>query len=173
MKGNYWKDLPMWAKGVIAVVVIGGVVFVGAKIYGLLKRTDDEKQGKAEKETTNEAEKELQDELDKGVSLSHPQSVYSSTANLIKNELDGLDSEWAEQSVVKEVLLVAKNQADWLALVKAFGVREIDNAFWGTGSTPYSLPTLLKEQLGQYNVLSLSTNYEYLRRELAKRNVKI
>jgi len=170
MKGNYWKDLPAWAKGIVAVVSIGAVVFVGAKIYGLLKKTDDEKQEDIENDTTKQVNKELEQEIKNGTPLSHPDSVYKTAASLIQNELNGCEFLLAyEESVAKEVLRVVQNQADWLALIKAFGVRKIENCGWG--STMYSLPTLLKEQLGQtqWNFKSVWTN---LSLELTKRGIK-
>lgn len=171
--------IPSWAVGVIAVagvLAVGGVAYI---IYKSLKKSSESKE---EKDVIDNATKELRDEV-KNNAPSWPDSVYSTTANYIFQNLDGCETSGTELNVVKEVLRVVKTQTDWLKLVKAFGVRDVDDCGPLSGSTKYELGGLLKEQLdstvylasekignktfnGTYKLSNLLTN------ELSARNIK-
>ena len=174
--------VPSWAVGV--VVVAGVLAFIGGGIfvYTKIKKAVDKKKEEGEgKEVTNDAKSELRNLLNSGVRLSNPESVYSSTANLIAEKLDGCEVPNTEKAVAQEVLRVVKNRADWLKLVADFGVRDIDNCGWGQGSTKYDLPTLLKDQLDS-NAVGMkfgTTTYmsgkisDALKTELSKKGITI
>lgn len=177
--------VPSWAVGVVVVAgvlaFIGGGIFVYSKIKKAVDKRKEESEGR---EVTNDAKSELRNEIQSGVKLSNADSVYSSTANYIKQKLDGCETFGTELDVIKTILNVVKNRADWLKLVSDFGVRDIDNCGFFTGSTKYDLPTLLKDQLdqsgfflsekigtGTYN--GQYTTYNILSTELSKRSVTI
>jgi hypothetical protein len=71
------------------------------------------------------------------------QTLSSTIVSLLK----GLETTGSERLVVEGILEKVNNQADWVKLQQVFGRREIDNAFWGTGSTTYDLKGLLTDQL--------------------------
>jgi hypothetical protein len=130
------KGLPMWAKGVVAVAATGLVVFA---VYEVSKAFKNAANKKDNKKTVNDATKELDDLLKGGMKLSNPLSTYDSTT---------------EFQQVKNILSVVKNQADWLQLIKSFGVRSIsDCGSFGYAHTNYDLPTLLKDQMDSHALL--------------------
>jgi len=177
--------VPSWAVGV--VVVAGVLAFIGGGIfvYTKIKKAVDKKKEEGEgKEVTNDAKSELRNLLNSGVRLSNGESVYSSTANLIAQKLDGCETFTTELEVINTILKVVKNRADWLKLVTDFGVRDIDNCGWMTGSTKYDLPTLLKDQLDSKTILiyekvgsgtynGLYQTYTLLSTELSKKGITI
>jgi hypothetical protein len=150
MKGQFVKsnvsDLPKWAKGIIAIAIVGGVGYIAYKIYQSIKKVGDEKDVNKVLISTD---KELNDLLKSGAKPSFPTSNYYTASNTIKQLLDGCDTSQNELAATYEVVKVVKSRIDWLMLVKAFGKRLIDNCGIGTGDTLYDLPTLLKDQLGQ------------------------
>jgi len=136
------SDLPQWAKGIIAIALLGGVAVVSYMVYKKIKKEKDKKN---QADVIKDVKKE-EKELAKTMNYTHPQSVYSSTANFIENQLAGCEVPNTEMSVVKKVMTTVENKLDWAALVRAFDVRTIDNCGpWG--ETKYTLPELLNEQL--------------------------
>jgi predicted FMN-binding regulatory protein PaiB len=190
LKNNKMANLktdkvPSWAVGVVVVAgvlaFVGGGIFVYTKIKKAVDKKKEEEEGKA---VTSDAKTELRNLLNSGVRLSNPESVYSSTANFIQQKLDGCELFTTELEVVNAILKVVKNRADWLKLVTDFGVRDIDNCGWLTGSTKYDLPTLLKDQLDSSTILAfekvgsgtyngLYKTYTLLTTELSKRGITI
>ena len=144
-----YMGLPPWAKGVIAVVVIGGLAFVGYKIYKKVQTLTDPDR-KDEKDVIKAVDKEIKVAQQQGQTLSKPVSVYQSTANNIAIKLDGCEaSPQPEIDVIKMIVDVVKKPIDWLQLQKSFDVRKIDDC-GPFGSTQYELGNLLKDQLDQY-----------------------
>ena len=92
MKSQFLKstvsDLPKWAKGVIAIAVVGGVGYIAYKIYKKIKESQDKKN---QADVVKDAKKEEQDLIKSGMKYTHPLSVYSSSANFIQNSLDGCE----------------------------------------------------------------------------------
>jgi hypothetical protein len=138
------QGLPSWAKGVIAVSVIAAVGIVAYKVYKLLQVAST---GTDEKETIRLVDKEIKDKIKAGDSPSFALSKYNSTASSIETMLAGIETTGTEIKVIKEVIDTVKKPIDWLLLTRAFGKRNVPDAFWG--STPYELGGLLKEQLDQ------------------------
>jgi hypothetical protein len=145
-KGDFAKQsytgLPMWAKGVVAVAIIGGI---GYLVYKLNKKIGDLKDSKDSKATVNDATKEYLDMKNQGKKLSYPESNYSSAINTIVKLLNNCDSFMSELQAVEEVIKIVKTPTDWTYLVSKFGNKDIDDCGWG--KTNYDLPTLLKDQL--------------------------
>jgi hypothetical protein len=150
--------LPKWANGLI---VVGSLAIVGVVGYYIYKKLNVKKEEEQSKATIDQSKTELQQELNNGQKLSYPQSNYISASNTIATALDGCETFQSELQAISEVVKVVKNKADWLNLVKTFGVRKIDNCGWATGSTTYDLPTLLKDQLDTAGAYSINeTNYK-------------
>jgi len=146
------SDMPSWAKGIIGIALLGGVAIVSYMVYKKIKKEKDKEN---QKDVVKDSQKE-EKELAKIMKYTHPQSVYSSTANYIENQLQGCEVPNTELNVVKKVMTTVENKLDWSALVNSFGVRKIDNCGLLTGETEYALPELLNEQLDSnaigYNV---------------------
>jgi len=163
--------LPKWAQGVIAVAVVGGVGFLGYKAY---KKIQESKSLKDSDQTAKDARKELDKLLDNGQNLTHPKMVYQTASNSIVNSLDGCDSSENEYDVVDTIKSTIKKPIDWYYLVQLFGSKLIDNCLWGAGETPYALPELLKDQLGQFTRWNpTKTNYEDVKEYLKKIGITI
>jgi hypothetical protein len=138
---QYFKDLPQWAKGTIAVAGLLGIGFIAYKLYKFasnLQETQDLK------DVVSESRDEY-DKLKKKDTLTAPISAYSSLANDIKIKLNGCEMATTEADVIIAITKIVKKPIDWYYLVKVFGVRDVDDC--GYGSTKYNLTELLKDQL--------------------------
>ena len=143
---EYFKDLPQWAKGVIAVSLIGGIVYIAYKIS---KKVEDIKETLEVKDTVRDA-KSMYNKLKKeGKKLSDSNySAYSSLANYIQKQLDGCEAITTEAMVVNSIIKLVKAPIDWYYLVSEFDVRDISYCgSFGQITEKYPLPELLKEQL--------------------------
>ena len=169
---QYYKELPTWAKGAIAIAIIGGVGLIGYKIY---KSIDDKNKLQDSKETADGAEDEYKKLLKQGHKLSYPETNYLSVVNTVVNSLSGCETYFGEEDAVWSVLSVVKKPIDWYFLVSSFGSKMIDNCGWGTGETAYALPDLLREQLGSLSPSSyyLKTNYQFMKDKLSDIGVNI
>ena len=138
--------LPKWANGLI---VIGSLAIVGAVGYLIYKKMKEKEEKGNAQETTDAVNNELKNEITNGNTLSFPQSNYVTASNTIFQLLDGCEYYTSEVQAIEEVIKIVKKKVDWLNLVKAFGVRKVDNCGYMTGDTTYDLPTLLKDQWQQ------------------------
>lgn len=136
--------LPAWAKGVIAVAVVGGVVYFLYKFKDIIKKITE---GKESQNVVDDAKNEVK-ELSKQYTLSKPKSAYSSCIGNIVKLLSDCESVSSEMDVVENIIRVVKNPLDWAYLVAEFNKKSIPDC--GTGSTVYSLPELLKDQLDTF-----------------------
>lgn len=168
---KYYQELPSWAKGAVAIAIIGGIGLIGYTIYKKVKTIQDKKESN---ETANAAEDEYLRLKKQGQKLSSPEANYFAAANAVKNALDGCDSVASEVDAINAVLKVVKKPIDWYYLVNVFGSRKIEGCAWGENKM-YALPELLSEQLGHLTPLSLmtKTGYMYLQKELVKRGINI
>lgn len=165
-----FKKLHPIVKGIIVLGTLAGVGFLGYKGYKMIIKNIDKAD---ENDVLNDVKREQQQLINKGMRLTYPPSVYESSAGFIFNKLDGCETPMSEADVYVEVLRVVKNQLDWTELVKAFGVRTVDDCGLGTGETEYSLATLIKEQLDTRKPSTTSTFSALLISALKQRGVNI
>jgi hypothetical protein len=144
-----FQGLPSWAKGVIAVGVLGGIAIVGYVIYKKINdATEEGKEEKKTKDVLDENDKEIKELEKKGIRRSATLSSLGATANIVENLLSGAETPASEYKAALMVAQSVRNPLDWAYLVKAFGSRDIPDAFSvGLAKTKYSLGDLLKEQL--------------------------
>lgn len=169
--------LPSWAKGVIAVVLTGGVAFAVWKGYEYFQ---DQKASRESNAVANSAYEMYKSLLKKGQKLSYPDSSYLSTANTILHLLDGCETTNSESQVVEEVAKVVKKPIDWYRLVSDFGSKDVGDCI-SFSKTNYELIGLLKEQLDYKPTGSVvlgelrffETNLEILSAYLAKIGIHI
>jgi hypothetical protein len=166
-----FKNLPAWAKGTIAVAIVGGIGLIGYRIYKFVQ----DKKGEQDSQDTVKGFSNEYDKLKKTQKLSYPEASYVSVANSVKNYLDGCDTYINEDDAVWSILSVVKKPIDWLFLIKTFGVKQIDNCGVGMGDSSYALPELLREQLGNLSASAyyLKSNYQFLQDTLKDRGVTI
>ena len=128
------QPFPSWAKGVLAVA---GVVGGGFLLYKLTKILTGETRREI-REASNVAS-ELQAVQN---SLSYPASQYDTLANII--ETAGFDV-GTDEDAIYNVFRKLNNNADYLALTKAWGNRTIYD--WGIPDQ-YTLAQYLTYELG-------------------------
>lgn len=143
---NYFSQLPQWAKGIIAVAIVGGVGFISYKIYKKFKNLE-----KIEglKDVVSDSEDEYEKLKNSNQKLSANPAAYSSLCNDIVIKLDGCELASTEVGVIIAITKIVKKPIDWYYLVKVFKLRDVDDCgiSIGEGSTKYNLPELLKDQL--------------------------
>ncbi len=117
MKQDYFKQLPTWAKGVIAVGILGITGIVLYKGYSWIS-------GMIEKQRQGTALQDTQKELDKlsaaGQVPSYPDIQYELWANAMEECYQG----WGT-CTGDTIFVNLHNDADMVKLIKAFGVRTI------------------------------------------------
>jgi hypothetical protein len=140
--------LPPWAKGIIAIAVVGGV---GYAIYKLskIKKTPEEK---SDKEEADAQTKELEAETKKKP-LSYPLSQYKTFANAIE---EACNEEGTDEEAIYSTFRKLKNNSDYLALQKAWGnptrfVTPSWYIFYTTGRN-YTLPQLLRNDMSSSEI---------------------
>jgi hypothetical protein len=115
-KAEIFKGLPMWAKGVVAIVIVGGIGIVGYTIYKKIQSQTDKKD---DRQQLNAEEKELS-QMSVKPTLSKAQA--EAIANAIFAAFDG----WAtDEQAIYSQLGKLKNNADWLLLSTSYGTRKI------------------------------------------------
>jgi hypothetical protein len=149
--GKHFEGLPGWAKGVVAITVVGAAA-LGA--YVLYKKISKIGSKKDYKDTVKDANQELVD-LSKIERQTYPDSQYSGWANSIFNLINGCDM-YKNDGAIAQILVQLKNTTDYLKLVKAFGVRTIDGC-WSDDYTA-DLPTVLKKEM-QESAISVINGY--------------
>ena len=135
-------NLPMWAKGVIAVAGTGVILF---GLYQGYQAWDKHNRSKDANAVSDSAKDTYKDLLKKGQKLTYPESAYGTAANTIQKLLNGGETITTEIQVVNEIIKVVKKPVDWYYLISVFASRDIDDL--GYGKSNYDLPTLLKDQL--------------------------
>jgi len=147
---NYWKDLPPIAKGIIAV---GGSVAGYFLIRKILKRQPG-------KESIADAQTELNN-LQQQPTYSDVQ--FSAWADRITNEFSGcdptttasLDGFTTSGRTVNNIFKVLNNNADFLKLILAFGVRTYDQCGLFTDFTG-NLYSAVNDELTQSEISKLN-----------------
>lgn len=154
---NYFQSLTPQGRTIVAVIVTAVVavgLFFGVKAIRSYLRRNEERKNPAE--VVNDADKDIKIEADKGQTLTHPSSTYSSSSNAISTLLDGCESFTSEMNVVENIITTVKKPIDWYNLIKVFGVREISQCgSFGQIKDSVDLSSLLKDQLdssGIYNI---------------------
>jgi hypothetical protein len=117
--GEFIKDTPQWAKGVIALAAIGG----GYLLFRAVKKKADEAKGikpSASSELPSNISSDIKEQAKK-TPLSYPLSVYDTYAQDLYGAMYRFGT---EESTIFRIMGYMKNDADVLQLIKAFGVRK-------------------------------------------------
>jgi len=158
-KEGLFQGLPMWAKGVVAIAVVGGIGIIGYTIYKKLQKIGDKGKDDTPKETVSLAAQDYDALVKQGQKLSFAPSNYAAAAEAIVKFLDGCEMLSTEIDAMAEVIRVVKKPIDWYYLIKIFGQKDIsDCGTWGTVKTRYSLVGLLKDQLDSF--MTVYANYK-------------
>lgn len=139
-----WKDLPVWAKGTIAIVGILAVGGIGFAVYkGIKKAIEKAKEGKEGKEAKDELQEAASQGIQPTISEAEAQAKVSQLVSAA-NECD-IFGQGAVQIIA--VIKSLKNKADYYLLSSAFGTKTWDECGIGTGDVTGSVATLLVEEL--------------------------
>jgi hypothetical protein len=117
--GEFIKDTPQWAKGVIALAAIGG----GFLLYRGIKKKADEAKGikpSASSELPANINTDIKEQAKK-TPLSYPLSVYETYAQDLYGAMYRFGT---DEDTIFRIMGYMKNDADVLQLIKAFGVRK-------------------------------------------------
>ena len=136
--------LPSWAKGVIAIALIGGGGFL---IYRLAKDLGDKIKSLKDIKELNQLKDDEKQLQNAGVKYSYTQSQYNIFADKLFSALKGADE---DEDMVASVMKQMKNDLDILALIKAYGKR--DTAYWGWETHNYDLVTAINAYMSDSEI---------------------
>ena len=142
-----FAGLPSWAKGVISVGILAGVVYV---IYKVTQKLGEEPQRDTEED--KQIQTELQTEIKK-TPLSYGASQYATFANNIQEA--GYDIGTDEEAIYS-VFRKMKNNADYLALLKAWGKPTRTVYEWGVGRKK-TLSQFLHSEMSASEIAKINT----------------
>lgn len=141
-KGEIFKTLPQWAKGVIAVAVVGGAAYIGYKIYKKISKIA----------TPDDFDKEIKNISDdvktlekSGQKATLSNSQIAGLANSIQTALNGMTE---DEAAVYRAFSSVKTDIDVLNLIKAYGVSRVGYYVWSyfTGTLPATLTHLFDKK---------------------------
>lgn len=119
-----FNGLPTWAKGVVAVGVLGIAGFAAFTIYKKLKDAAGSKDTKVVvDENLNEYDKLAK----QGGKLSKPLPMYQQAINDIVIKFNGCESVYSELDAIKAIIKVVKKPIDWYYLTAKFGRKDIED----------------------------------------------
>ena len=157
---EFWNGLPPYAKGIIAIVGTGVVVFAGYKIYKAVNKSDDEKK---DKELLSAIDKEIKILKSRGLKQSYADSQYLQHAKTIHDAIKVCAGD--DYGLAEDTLKLIKNDLDVALLIKAFGQRE-DFCF-GISRGEFPLLSYVKKELGRewagitaYRVTSINNDWK-------------
>jgi hypothetical protein len=116
--GEFIKDTPPWAKGIIALAAIGG----GYLLYRGIKKKSDQAKGiktSSSSELPANINTDIKEQAKK-TPLSYPLSVYETYAQDLYGAMYRFGT---DEDTIFRIMGYMKNDADVLQLIKAFGVR--------------------------------------------------
>ena len=141
---KYWKDLPTWAKGTIAIlgiVIVGGV---GFGIYQGVKRAIEK--GKESKEG-REAKDELQDAAKEVINPTISQAEAQAKVSSLLTAAAECDPYGSGAQQILQVIKSLKNKADYYLVSSTFGTKTWDNGVFCGGKITGSITALISDEL--------------------------
>lgn len=142
-----FQGLPPWAKGIISVGILAGLGYV---IYKVTQKFGEEPQRDATED------KQIKDELEEAIKknpLSYGPSQYATFANNIQEA--GFDVGTDEEAIYS-IFRKIKNNADYLALLKAWGKPTRTVYEWGIGRKK-TLTQFLKSEMSDSEIRKINT----------------
>lgn len=142
-----FAGLPSWAKGIISVGIIAGVGYV---IYKVTQKLGEEPKRDADED--KQIQTELEIEIKKSP-LTYGPSQYATFANNIQEA--GYDVGTDEEAIYS-IFRKIKNNADYLALLKAWGKPTRTVYEWGIGRKK-TLTQFLKSEMDNTEIRKINT----------------
>jgi len=134
--------LPPWARGVVAIAVVGAVGYAVYKLTQKFGETDE-----ADRKEDSEIQNELQIESNKKPA-SYADSQYRTFANTI--ETAGFDV-GTDENAIYSTFRKLKNNTDYLKLLRAWGKPNRKVYEWGIGRN-MTLPQFIRWEMSDSEV---------------------
>lgn len=117
MKKNYFENLPSWSRGVISMVGVSAVAFIGYQIYISIKNKQDlAKNLEAQKLANNE----LADLKKNGIVPTKSASQFEVMSAKINEAVNDCGT---DEEAIYTAFNSLNNRADLLMLISSFGIR--------------------------------------------------
>lgn len=172
---KYYTELPGWAKGVVIIGGLGIAYIVGTTIY---KKVVSLPALIDQKNKLDELNKDLDKKKQEGQAPSFSQTQYNNWADAIVAgftpcETPGvpvptiLGKNWVLRTGprrVYDILAQLKNDADFLSLQKAYGIRSIQRGWWCPNKNNMNLNTIVTD-------MTIATEKDLLNQVLAKKGI--
>ena len=173
---QFYNGLPAIGK---AIVIIGGGAAAWFGVINpvrkvIIKKLDEQKSQK----TVNETKQDLNEVARKGIRPSYSDSQYAGWADKLQKQFDGCDFDWTtlglglvisvvlSQTAIKmsnsaktvyAICYQFKNDADFLSLVKAWGVRTYDNCGLFTGDFSGNIYGAVSDELNLEEIKEINS----------------
>lgn len=151
--------LPPWAKGVVAVALIGGASYIAWKIYKGIQQGQEGKGGRKEDKSWDEAFDKLNSNSQTKATISKPQML--AYANVLQAAMNGMGT---DSDQVKSVFKNIKNDADFAGIASSYGVRTLNSGIWGVSDYKGTLAGALADELSQ-------SDKDIINKDLASRKI--
>lgn len=145
---NLFTGLPLWAKGVLALLIVGIIIYIAIQAKNIIKSVSDKI---AEKKSEAATKSELKDYAKQGIKPSYMDSQYKGWANKIGAAMDGFGT---DEDAIYDVFRLMKNDADVLKLIEAYGTRTFPGMFMG--ETSFTLSSALQDELNRSELNKLN-----------------
>ncbi len=143
-----FKDLPGWAKGVIALIIVIVIIVIVYVAYQNLKgKTQEQKDVRDVKDDLNSM-------ISQGIKPSYTDSYFDGWAAELIAAFDGCGTDLPP---VFRVFSNMKNEADILKLLSIYGTRPYSACGWGTNS--FSLPRAISDELDASEVAKINAMF--------------
>lgn len=164
---DYYKSLPSWAQGVVVVGGLAAVYFAGR---GIIKKIKSQADLLKERETLKSVSSDLKKLISQGIKKSYSDSQYKTWSDQIEKQFSGCDWDeglfkvnvpviggWSGSGAkMYNILSQQKNDADFLALQEAYGIRKYDQCgpriFGISGDFEGSLPQAVADELQEEEI---------------------
>lgn len=133
-----FQGLPQWAKGIIAIAVIGGIAYVGYKIYDAFSTG-----AIAQRKEGKEEESELKTLIKSGNPPTLSRAELIAKANQLQAAFNGIGHDF---NGIIRVFIQVKNYADLLALISVYGVRKINSGIYLVPDFEGTLPQAITKE---------------------------
>jgi hypothetical protein len=149
-KGEIFTGLPKWAQGLIAVAIVGGVGFIGYKIYKKAQKN------KLLEGSTSEVDK-AKVEADKlNADPKTTQKITPAQMSIYANSLEqAFQGAGTDLPAIYKVFASMNNKADVLGLIKEYGTRKINSGIWLVPDFEGSLGSALTNELSNDEITAL------------------
>lgn len=146
------QELPLWSKGIIAVVITGAVGFGVYKIYKYIKDKQEEERQRKELSETDRKLRELK-KAGKGPTLTGPQIIQ--LANKFETAFLGYGTDFG---AIKNIVNQIKNDSDILSIRKAYDIRTISSGTWNfSDNFKGTLDQSITDELDSSQIAELNT----------------